>query len=163
IHGKNSHASPTPLTDGQRLYVHFGHQGTACLDLDGKVLWRNTDLRYRPVHGNGGTPILVDEALVFSCDGGDVQFVVALDQATGKVRWKIDRKTGAFKKFSFGTPLLITVDGKPQIVSPGSGVVCAYDPKTGREIWRVRYDNGYSVVPRPVYGHGLVFVATGYD
>src|SRR6516165_838483 len=62
IHGKNSHASPSPLVHDQRLYVHFGHQGTACLALTGKVLWKNTHYRYQPVHGNGGTPALVDDA-----------------------------------------------------------------------------------------------------
>jgi outer membrane protein assembly factor BamB len=162
IHGDNSHASPTPLTDGRRLYVHFGHQGTAALDLDGKVLWRNTDHRYIPVHGNGGSPILALDRLVFSGDGSDKQFVVALDAATGKTAWKKDRKSVALKKFSFSTPLLITVNGKPQIISPASDVVVAYDPADGAEIWRVKY-KGYSVIPRPVYGQGMVFLSTSFD
>jgi outer membrane protein assembly factor BamB len=162
IHSKNSHASPTPLVYGGRLYVHFGHQGTACLDLTGKVLWKNNSFKYEPVHGNGGSPILVDNALVFSCDGGEEGFVVALDRKTGKVLWKADRSVDAVKKFSFGTPLLITVKGQKQIISPGSNMVGAYDPKTGKEIWRVRYD-GYSVIPRPVYGQGLLFICTGYN
>jgi outer membrane protein assembly factor BamB len=161
-HTKNTHASPTPLVHDGRLYVHFGHQGTACLDLAGKVLWRNDGLKYEPVHGNGGSPILVDDALVFSCDGGDAAFVAALDRTTGRVLWKTDRDTDAFKKFSFSTPLVITVRGQQQVISPGSEMVGAYDPKTGRELWRVRY-GGYSVVPRPVFGHGLVFVCTGYE
>jgi len=161
---KNSHASPTPIVDGKakRLYVHFGHEGTACLDLDGKVLWRHTSLRYQPVHGNGGSPIVVDDLLVFSIDGSDKQCVVALDRATGKVRWQTDRKSKADRRFSFSTPLLIEVNGERQIVSPASDVVTAYDPKSGREIWRVTYD-GYSVIPRPVYGHGLLFLSTGYN
>jgi outer membrane protein assembly factor BamB len=162
IHGKNSHASPTPLISGRRLYVHFGHQGTACLDLAGKVVWRNDRIKYNPVHGNGGSPILTDRALVFSCDGGDRAFVVALDRHTGKVLWQTDRSVSAYKKFSFSTPLLITVGGRKQVISPGSEMVGAYDPHTGKEIWRVRYD-GYSVVPRPVYARGLVFVCTGYN
>jgi outer membrane protein assembly factor BamB len=162
IHPKNSHASPTPISDGKRLFVHFGHQGTACLDLDGNVLWRNTELRYAPVHGNGGTPILVDDRLVFSIDGADKQFLVALSQADGKVAWKTDRKSEAFKKFSFGTPLLITANNARQIISPASDAVIAYDPKDGTERWRARYE-GYSVIPRPVFGHGMVFIATGYD
>jgi outer membrane protein assembly factor BamB len=162
IHGKNSHASPTPLTDGQRLYVHFGHQGTACLDLRGHVIWTNRGIHYRPVHGNGGAPILTERALVFSCDGLDDPFVIALDRAKGTELWKTARNTESFKKFSFSTPLLISVDGKQQIISPGSGVVCAYDPTTGREIWRVKYE-GYSVIPRPVFGHGLVFVSSGFE
>jgi outer membrane protein assembly factor BamB len=162
IQPKNSHASPTPLVSGDRLYVHFGHMGTGCLDLDGNVVWRNDTIKYSPVHGNGGTPIVVDDLLIFSCDGGDKRFVVALDRATGRVRWQTDRDVNVARKFSFSTPLLITVNGQKQVISPGSNVVSALDPATGKEIWRVRY-NGYSVIPRPVYGHGLVFIATGYE
>jgi outer membrane protein assembly factor BamB len=162
IHSKNSHASPTPLVHDGRLYVHFGHMGTACLDLAGKIIWRNNDLKYNPVHGNGGTPIVVDGKLILSCDGSDQAFVVALNRNTGKQTWRTDRRTDAAKKFSFSTPLLITVNGKKQVISPGSEAVMAYDPATGREIWRLRY-RGYSVIPRPVYGHGLLFICTGYD
>jgi outer membrane protein assembly factor BamB len=162
IHNKNSHASPTPLIRDGRLYVHFGHQGTACLDLEGKVLWRNTSLRYAPVHGNGGSPILVDDLLVFSCDGGDKAFIVALNIADSKVRWRTNRSVKGGKMFSFGTPLLIEVGGKKQIVSPASNAVYAYNPADGKETWRVRY-KGYSVIPRPVYGQGLLFIGTGYD
>src|SRR6516165_12746350 len=90
-HSKNSHASPTPLVHDGRLYVHFGHQGSACLDLTGKVLWRCTELKYNPVHGNGGTPILVDDKLIFNCDGGDQCFVAALYRKSGKLAWKTER------------------------------------------------------------------------
>jgi outer membrane protein assembly factor BamB len=161
-HPKNSSASPTPVTDGKRLYVHFGHLGTACLDLDGKVQWRQTDLGYDPVHGNGGSPVLVDDLVVFSIDGTDKQCVVALESDTGKVKWQTDRKSTAEKTFSFSTPLVIEVKGKKQVVSPASDVVMALDPKTGAEIWRVRY-TGYSVIPRPVYGDGLLFLSTSYN
>lgn len=162
IHGKNSHASPSPVVDGKHVFVHFGHQGTACLDLDGNVVWRQTALRYAPVHGNGGSPIRVDDLLVFSIDGSDKQALVALDAATGQVRWQTDRRSQAVKRFSFATPLLIDVNGTRQIISQASDLVTASDPKTGKEIWRVHYA-GYSVVPRPVYGEGLVFVCGGYD
>jgi len=162
VHNKNSHASPTPLVEGERLYVHFGHQGTACLDLDGKVLWRNTELTYSPVHGSGGSPILVDNALIFSCDGGSEPFIVALLKTNGKVIWKVNRQTDAAKTFSFSTPLLIAVNGRKQVISPGSNALCAYEPATGQELWRVRY-NGYSVIPRPVYGNGLLYISTGFD
>jgi outer membrane protein assembly factor BamB len=161
-HAKNTHASPTPATDGRRLYVHFGHLGTAALDFDGKVLWQNDTLGYVPVHGNGGSPIVVGDKLIFSCDGTDVQVVVALDTATGKVAWKTPRNANPSKAFSFATPHLITVDAQEQVVSPGSNMVAAYDPATGRELWRVKYD-GYSLIQRPVAGHGLVFVQTGFD
>ena len=142
-HKKNSQASPTPLIEGNRLYVHFGHLGTACLDLSGKVVWRNDTLGYPPVHGNGGSPIGVDDLLVFSCDGKDEPFIVALNKADGKLRWKTVRVTDAKKKFSFNTPLLIEVKGQKQIVSCASGAVIAYEPKTGKEIWRARYGEGF--------------------
>jgi outer membrane protein assembly factor BamB len=161
-HGKNSHASPTPVTDGRKLWVHFGPQGTACLDLNGKVLWRNADLGYSPVHGNGGSPILVGDKLLFSGDGSDKQFVVALNKDTGKVLWKTDRNGDAVKKFSFGTPTAIEVNGKTQVISPASDLAMALDPDTGKEIWRMTY-KGYSLIPKPVFGHGLLFILTGYD
>lgn len=162
IHGKNSHASPTPLVEAGRLYVHFGHQGTACLDLSGQVVWKNDSLRYAPVHGNGGSPLLIDGLLVFSTDGSDVREVVALDAGNGKIRWRSKRSGTPSRPFSFSTPQLIVVDGKKQIISPASDMVGAYDPVDGKEIWRVRY-RGYSVIPRPVFAHGLVFVSTSYD
>ena len=163
IHRKNSQASPTPIAEDGRIYAHFGHLGTACVDFDGEIIWKQDGLSYKPVHGNGGTPAIVDDLLIFSCDGGQDPFVVALEKATGEVRWKVPRVTEANKKFSFSTPLLIDVDGRRELVSPGSGAVMGYDPKSGDELWRVGYGEGYSVVPRPVYEHGLLFIGTGYD
>jgi outer membrane protein assembly factor BamB len=162
-HSKNSHASPTPVAEGDRLYVHFGHQGTAALDLAGEVIWRQTNLVYAPVHGNGGSPVIVGDKLVFNCDGASDPFIVALDKHTGAVRWRVPRETTAARTFSFSTPLLIQVNGREQLISPGSGVVNALDPADGRELWRARYGEGFSVVPRPVFGHGLVFIGTGYE
>jgi outer membrane protein assembly factor BamB len=162
IHSKNSHASPTPVASDGKLFVHFGHSGTACLTLDGNIVWKNNSLRYAPVHGNGGSPVLWQNLLLFSCDGAEDPFVVALSASTGQVIWKTARQTDAFKKFSFSTPTIIEVDGQPQLLSPGSNALCAYDPRTGEELWRVRYD-GYSVVPRPIYSQGLVIFSTGYD
>ena len=163
MHRKNSLASGTPIVTADRLYVHFGHMGTAALDLSGKIVWRQTDLKYQPVHGNGGSPILVDGSLVFSCDGGKDPFVVSLDAATGSVRWKTPRNSTAKKPFSFSTPLAITIGGTTQIISPGSGLVGSYDLRDGHEIWHVSYGEGYSVIPRPVFAHGLLFISSSFD
>ena len=163
MHTKNSLASPTPIVNGDRLYVHFGHMGTAALDLDGNIIWRQTTLGYHPRHGNGGSPLIVGNLLVFSCDGMENPFVAALDRATGDIRWKTPRNTTATKRFSFSTPIAIDVGGEKQIISPGSGFVGAYVPSDGHEMWRVRYGEGYSVVPRPVFAHGLLFVASGFE
>ncbi len=162
-HQKNSLASPTPLVRGDRLYVHFGHLGTAALDLAGKILWRQTEIAYPPVHGNGGSPVLAGDILAFSCDGEKDPFLIALDAATGDVRWKTPRLTSAKKNFSFSTPLEIQVGDSAQLISAGSGFVGGYSRKDGREIWRVRYGEGYSVVPRPVFAHGLIFISSGFD
>jgi outer membrane protein assembly factor BamB len=163
IHSKNSHASPTPIAEGGRLFVHFGTHGTACLSYDGKVLWKMRDLVYQPNHGSGGSPVLIDGLLVVSCDGADRQFVAAIDADSGRVRWrKVRPPSDEPKKFAFGTPLVIEVNGHKQVVCPGANWVVAYDPPTGDEIWRVRYD-GYSVVPRPVYGNGLIYLSTSFD
>ncbi|MBL9122405.1 MAG: PQQ-binding-like beta-propeller repeat protein [Planctomycetaceae bacterium] len=163
VHAKNSNASPTPIVYRNRLYVHFGHLGTACLGLDGRVLWLNTELTYAPVHGNGGSPIIAGGGLVFSCDGASDPFIAALGLERGNILWRVPRLGENLPKtFSFATPLLIEVAGTPQVISPGAGSVGALDPQTGAEIWRVRYD-GYSVIPRPVYGHGMIYLSTGYD
>ncbi|CAN5581109.1 PQQ-like beta-propeller repeat protein [soil metagenome] len=164
MHKKNSHASPTPVSDGEKVWVHFGHMGTACLTFDGKEVWKTLKYTYGPVHGCGGSPILVDDMLVFSVDGKDKdQYVVALNKTTGAQIWKTDRKTTALMKFTFSTPQLITAEGRRMIVSPASDFVAAYDPKTGDELWRAKYPApGWSVITRPIYSQGLVFVQTGY-
>jgi outer membrane protein assembly factor BamB len=162
-HSKNGIASPTPIATSDRVYVHFGHLGTAALDLKGNILWRQAELSYLPRHGNGGSPVIVGNSLIFSCDARTDPFVAALDCDTGHVNWNVPRNTKAAKTFSFCTPIVIEIDGATQVISPGSGLVAAYDPKDGREIWRVRYGEGYSVVPRPVFANGLLFIATGFD
>src|SRR5688572_27218567 len=158
-HQKNSQASPTPVVQGERLYVHFGHYGTACLDLAGKIIWRSTALKYSPVHGNAGSPVIAGDALIFNCDGADKPFVAALNKSNGEVLWKFQRQTAAKKKFSFSTPLVVN----GQVITVGSGGVFALDPKTGKELWRLPFTEGYSVIPRPVHGHGLIFISTGFD
>jgi outer membrane protein assembly factor BamB len=163
MHRKNSPASATPVLTSDRLYVHFGHMGTAALDLDGRVLWRQTELKYSPVHGNGGSPALVDDLLVLNCDGGSAPFVAALDVKTGAVRWKTPRNSTARKLFSFSTPLAIKLNGATEIISAASGFVAAYAPPDGRELWRVKYGEGYSVVPRPVFAHDMIYISSGFD
>ena len=163
MHKKNSLASPSPIVTADRLYVHFGHMGTAALDLAGRIVWKQTEVAYTPQHGNGASPALIGDALVFSCDGVKDPFVASLDAATGKVRWTTPRNSSAKNQFSFSTPLAITVDGATQIILPGSGLVGGYDPKDGHEIWRSTYGDGYSVVPRPVFAHGLIYVSSSFN
>ncbi len=162
IHNKNSHASPTPVINGGRIFVHFGHQGTACMDLEGNKIWQNRKNAYPPTHGNGGSPIVAEGRLVLTCDGGDTPCTIALDLDTGAELWKTTRDVKADKAFSFCTPQLIQCNGISQIISQGSNVVQSLSPLTGEVLWSVRYD-GYSVVPRPVYCQGTLFICTGFN
>jgi outer membrane protein assembly factor BamB len=160
INPKNSWASPTPIIDGDRVYVHFGADGTAALSSSGQIIWKNR-FDYQSQHGAGGSPVVYGDLLIFSCDGSDAAFVVALDKNTGKQRWKTNR--GWPSDQAYTTPLVIRVGEKDQLISVGAFRARAYDPLNGKEIWRVRYDDGFSNVPRPVYAHGLVFIATGFQ
>lgn len=159
VHSKNSHASPTPVIEGDRVFVHFGSHGTACLSTDGTILW-TTKLDYNHRHGPAGSPVVAGDLLVIACDGTDVQFVVGLDKATGREVWRKPRGEG---RMAYSTPTLTTVEGQPLVVSCGGEFVIAYAPASGEERWRFRYPGGYSNVPRPVTGFGLAFVSSGYD
>ena len=167
IHKKNSHASPTPAIEPGRVYVHFGTNGTAAIDTaTGAILWRDQLHRLEHYVGPGSSPVLYGDLLVLTCDGADVQYSVALDKKTGQERWKTPR-SGKLRedpdvKKSFCTPAIIRVGDRDELVTPAADHVYAYDPATGRELWQLDYD-GFSVVPRPVAAHGLVFVCTGFN
>jgi outer membrane protein assembly factor BamB len=161
----NSHASPTPLLEEGRIYVHFGASGTACIDTtNGKVLWKQTELKCNHHRGAGSSPIFAGDLVILTFDGFDVQFLVALNKSDGKIAWKQDRKlhpatmNGDLKK-AYSTPLLIELEGKKLIVSPSAGATAAYDAKTGAEVWRVLH-GGMNASLRPVFGHGMIFTAS---
>ena len=166
LNQKNSFASPTPVLDpnGGRVYVHFGAQGTAAVSLagetHGEVLWR-TRFPYTSQHGNGGSPILHDGLLIVSIDGYDTAFLVAVDAETGEERWRSVRPSPISQAYS--TPLAIEVGDTEQIVNVSAFRASAHEPATGSEIWRVEYPGGFSNVSRPVYGHGLVYLSTGFN
>jgi outer membrane protein assembly factor BamB len=160
INPKNSWASPTPVLDGDRVYVHFGADGTAALSSSGEIIWK-ARFEYQSQHGAGGSPIVYGDLLIFNCDGSDAAFVIALDKHTGKTKWKTNRGFPADQAYT--TPIVIRVGDRDQLISVGAFRASAYDPLNGREIWRVRYDPGFSNVPRPVFAHGLVFIITGFQ
>jgi outer membrane protein assembly factor BamB len=163
----NSHASPTPVIEPGRVYVHFGSIGTACLDTQtGKEVWRNTELKCNHWRAPGSSPILWKDLLLVALDGYDVQFVVAFDKKTGKIAWKtprsIDYKTtnGDLKK-AYSTCTVIDVDGKAQLISSTAGGTVAYDPQDGKELWKVEYAGMNAATP-PLYAHGLVYLTSGH-
>ena len=171
----NSYGSPTPIIEEGRVYVTFGSPGTACLDTQtGRVLWERRDLLCNHWRGAGSSPTLWKNLLIMHFDGSDYQYIIALDKKTGKTVWKTDRsidfqdltpegkptRDGDFRK-GFSSPLVITHEGKPILVSAASKATYAYEPETGKEIWRVEERKHHSGTVRPVVGHGLVFTATG--
>lgn len=160
VNPKNNRASPSAVVEDDRVYVHFGAEGTAALTTAGAIVWK-TRFAYESQHGAGGSPILFGDFLIINCDGGDNAFVVALDKRTGKVQWKTSRRYPFAQAYT--TPLAIRVGERDQIVSVGAFRTTAYDPANGKEIWRVAYGDGFSNVPRPVFGHGLVYIATGFQ
>jgi outer membrane protein assembly factor BamB len=159
INAKNSYASPTPVMEDDFVYLHFGAYGTACLRQSGDFLWK-IRLEYdNGQHGPGGSPVLYDDLLILSCDGREAQFVAALDKRTGRVRWKTRRRGHQ----AYTTPLIVRLPGGDQVISPGAFRAISYEPRTGREIWQVTYGDGFSNVPRPVYGNGLAYICTGFQ
>jgi outer membrane protein assembly factor BamB len=163
----NCYASPSPVIEEGRVYVTWGSYGTACLDTaTGKVLWQRRDLPCEHFRGPGSSPILFENLLILHFDGFDFQYVVALDKATGRTVWKTDRDVeygtdnGDVMK-AFSTPIVIEAAGKLQLISPTSKAALAYDPRTGKELWRIRYTS-FSSSAMPLFGRGLVFINTGF-
>ena len=174
-HGKNSQASPTAVLDDERVYAHFGANGTACVErTTGKVVWTNTALKYSQPYAAASSPILYKDLLIFSCDGTDYQFVVALNKRSGHVVWRTPRAhleesrdhpdprwPGGRMLMAYSTPLVIDVKGVPQLISPAADHVAAYDARTGDEIWWLAY-KGFAEVGRPVFAQG-VLVVPGFE
>jgi len=164
----NSYASPTPAIEADRVYVHYGTYGTACLDTaSGQVVWTRQDLNCDHHEGPGASPILFENLLIVPVDGRDVQYVIALDKATGRTVWKTGRSIdySAFPsntRKAFCTPTVIDTGQRLELVSPGAKGVMGYDPRTGRELWKIRH-GGWSMVARPLWGHGLVFFVNDYE
>jgi outer membrane protein assembly factor BamB len=164
----NSFASPTPAIEKDRVYISFGSYGTACLDTHtGKTLWNRQDLPCNHFRGPGSSPVIFENLLLLHFDGFDYQYAVALDKQTGNTVWKTDRAhdygtdDGDMKK-AFSTPLVIEAAGRLQMISPCAKAAFAYDPRTGKEIWRVRFPS-HSAAARPLFAEGLVFIDTGFS
>ncbi len=170
----NCYATPSPVIEPGRVYVHFGSFGTACLDTSsGKVLWKRSDLPCRHYRGPSSSLVSFRNLLILTMDGADLQYHVALDKQTGATVWKTDRsvpwndenvpgqmaKDGDLRK-AHSTPLVVNAGGEPQMISSGAKAAYGYDPETGRELWRVQYAD-WSVAPRPLFDGRLAFIVTG--
>jgi outer membrane protein assembly factor BamB len=160
VYPKNSHASATAVTDGQRVYASFGTHGLAAFDFDGRIVWRQKLGDLRNYHGSAGSPVLYkDRVFIYQDHDGSStlgSFVAAFNARSGAVVWKKDR----VESVGWGTAIVINSGARDELIVSGQRKVYAYDPDTGAELWTVR-GNTYEVIPTPVVGHGLVFCSSG--
>lgn len=160
-HRTASLASPSPVSDGGRLFVAFGSWGLYCLDLDGKVVWE-TDLGQLETlhgHGEGSSPALHGDTLVVNWDHEGESFVVAFDKRTGQVRWRTPRERAS----SWTTPIVVEHNGEAQVIISGSQRVRGYGLAGGALLWECSGLSVENVVSSPVAGLGLVFSGSTYD
>jgi hypothetical protein len=165
---KNSYASATPATDGERVYALFGNAGLIAVDFNGKQVWKYGFGATSNYHGPGGSPLLYKDRVIFYQDQGQSiekaqspepragAFVAAIDAKTGRQLWRTPRTEGV----GWGTPIAIRAGGRDEIIISSQRAVRAYDPDTGRELWSAR-GNTMEVIPTPAVGHGLVFCPSG--
>lgn len=176
-HKFNTYASPTPVIEGDRVYVTWGSPATACLDTKtGKLIWQRRDIECNHYRGAGSSPILYGDLLIMNFDGSDHQFILALNKRTGRTEWKRQRSIdfkdlgadgkpeseGDWRK-AFSTPHIATVAGRVMLVSQGAKAVYGYEPQTGTELWRVEERQNHSASARPVAGLDLIFINTGWS
>jgi len=169
-HPRNSGATPTPATDGKYVYAIFGGGGIAALDFDGNVVWIKDDLDFHSQHGNGSSPILYGDLLLWSAnptgrgeskmlgfqEPWDKSYLLALDKKTGKERWRGKR---GLSRIAHATPAVMQVNGNDQIISPAGDVIQGFDPTDGTLIWTIA-GFGEPCVPSPAIGDGLLYSVT---
>ncbi len=158
-HKDGNWATGSPMTDGQRVYAYFGSDGLYCLDMEGRLQWQKDlgDMTTKRAFGEGSSPVLHDDSIVVNWDHEGDSFVVALDKGTGDEVWRAERD----EVTSWATPLVVTHEGRPQVVVNASGKVRSYDLATGRQIWETAGMTA-NVIPSPVAGDGVVFVTSGF-
>ena len=168
IHAINSYATPTPAIESGFVYVHFGRYGTACLNtITGEKVWERTDLQCEHIQGPGSSLLIYKDKLIVHLEGTDVQHIMALDKQSGETIWIAERPQDLYEhlapigKKAFITPIAINVKGRELLISNGSSVCVAYDPETGKEIWRIVQGED-STISMPVEGDGLVFFYTSF-
>jgi outer membrane protein assembly factor BamB len=169
---KNSYATPTPLTDGENVYAVFNDGTIAAVSVEGKAIWLNRYEHYYSQHGLGASPILYQDLLIMPFDGSsegddkalgwqkpwEKSFLLALDKKTGQERWQARR---GLSRIAHTTPIIVSHDGRDELISTAGDVIQGFDPATGVRHWSVRAE-GEGVVPSPVFGEGIVFAASGF-
>ncbi len=156
VHRKNGHASATPTTDGERIYVSFGERGLAAFDMDGGMVWHQDLGRLDNYWGTAGSPLMYGDRVIVYQDISSNAFVAAFDKETGEQVWLTRRNASV----GWGSPIAIRVDGRDELIVHGQHRVTAYDPDDGSELW---FCDGstFEVIPTPVVGYGMLFCSSG--
>ncbi len=181
--GKNSYATPTPVTDGERVCAVFGDGSVVAVDFDGQLIWTNREVKHYSRHGLGASPILYKDRLIMAYDGSnrvavpgdwpnnsdeerlgwqipwDQAQIVALDIKTGERRWTARR---GLSRVAHASPNIWQENGESQLVSTAGDVIQGFDPDTGKRLWTVE-SQGEGVVPSIVVGKGLLFTSSGFE
>ncbi len=182
LHEWNTHASASCTTDGERVYAYFGNPGVFCYDFNGKLLWKQSLGKLGCSTGWGigaASPCLFEDLVIVNGDHGGMgkqkdtprtggrtevdygpSYLWAFNKKTGEVVWKTERNQG----MSWGTPIVITTPkGRTELLLNSPHGVMGYDPKTGKELWRVTGRGGQELFGEvmPVWGNGMIFAFTG--
>jgi outer membrane protein assembly factor BamB len=167
-HSNNTYASPTPCIEKGFVYVHYGSMGTACINTaNGSIVWKRTDFKCKHVQGPASSPVIYKNLLILHFEGVDARYIVALDKSDGKLIWRSDRPAEPYEPLprigrkAYITPIIINIKGHDMLISNGSAVCLAYEPETGKEIWRV-VNGAESTIAMPGTEKGVLFWYTGY-
>jgi outer membrane protein assembly factor BamB len=163
-HIKSTYANSTPATDGRIVVAWFGSQGVYAYDINGRFLWKvdvgRLDLGAYDIPtyewGPASSPIIWNDLVILQCDTQTDSFLLALDAATGQTVWKTDRQ----ELPSWGTPTIAITSSGPQLVTNASNYIRGYDPRTGKELWRLGGSSKITA-PTPVFAEDLFVVVSG--
>ena len=159
-HSTNGFASASPCTDGERVYAHFGSRGLFCYSVEGKLIWSRTDfprMTMRGTFGEGASPTLAGDLLIVPCDHEGDSYLYALDKATGKTVWEVQRNEPS----CWATPLVLQVGETSQVIMNGQNYARAYDLASGKELWKCGGQTQRPVACA-VGADGMVFVGSGF-
>jgi outer membrane protein assembly factor BamB len=162
VHDKHNLATPSPVTDGTLVFAWFGTGQILALNQKGDIVWRRHlgeeispfDVQW----GHSSSPVVYGDLLILLCDHAPASYLLALDKATGKERWRVDRGKG---RSSYSTPLVVEGTFGSEVIVNSSERVDAYDPKTGAFLWHVGGSNRFPI-PSPVFHNGVIFASRGY-
>ncbi len=157
-HIKNTYASETPVTDGERVYAYFGNVGVFALDMDGKELWSKKLESHKTRYGWGtaASPVLHKDRLYIVNDNEEKSFLAALDAKTGTEAWRVERD----EKSNWATPFAWETPQRTEIVTSGSGRVRSYG-LDGKLLWELKGMSSIAI-PTPFAGHDLLYVSSGF-